>query len=113
MGYLHQVSVTFQGKPIGHLEIAERSPAKILGRFIPGGAFEQNRPLFDEARRLADLFDKSHDSDSLDYTAFDQYVDAIKRLTPMIAFPELPVEIEEFAVDQELRVEVTLANAVV
>jgi hypothetical protein len=73
----------------------------------------ERRACATAARAWAKRFDDSHDSESLDYLAFEKYIEVVKCLTRRIAFPELPITIEEFAVDQDLGVEVTLGEAVV
>ncbi len=108
----NRLSVMYDGQPIGYVEIVDRSPRKVVGRLVPSGAFAQNCQLIDEARGWAKRFDSSHDSDSLDYLAFDKYVELTKQLTSRIVIPELRTAIEEFAVDQNFGVEVTLGEAV-
>lgn len=104
-----KLSVTFQGRTIGHIVVTEQTTQKLIGRFVPDDALDQNRTPFDEARAWAKRFDESHDSDALDYFAFDQYVAALNRLTPMIGFPELS-GVEEFAIDQHFCVEITFGE---
>lgn len=110
---MKRLTVTYEGRPIGHVEVADRTPRKMIGRLVPDDAFARHGQLVDEARAWAKRFDDSHDSDCLDLVAFEKYVEVVKRLTAGVAFPELPVAIEEFAVDQDWGVEVTLGEAVV
>lgn len=112
MNELQRISVIFDGQPIGCVEISERSSNKIRGQFIFHEGFSPECDLIHEARAWAKQFDDSHERESLDYLAFDKYVDTIKRLTPRIAIPDLPTGIQEFAVDQDLAVEITLGDAV-
>lgn len=112
MDHPNRLSVIYDGQPIGYVEIVDRSSRKILGRLILRNAVGHNFELIDEARGWAKRFDASHDGDSLDYLAFDKYVEVTKQLTARIIFPELRTAIEEFAVDQDFGVEVTLAESV-
>jgi hypothetical protein len=110
METLNQLCVTCAGQEVGRIAVAERLVRKVRGQFIPTGAFEQNRALFDEVQALAQRFDESHDSESLDYQAFDQWVNAVHRLSKQVALPEIPSAIKEFALFQDLQVEITFVR---
>jgi hypothetical protein len=101
------LSVLYQGFPVGRIRVHKQSARKLFGLFIPDQSFDENRELFDQARELARRFDRSHDLESLDYAAFEQYCKVIKHLTSMIAFREPTGVIEEFALDEDFGVEVT------
>jgi hypothetical protein len=105
------LAVLYDGDPIGCVTVSERLPRKLFGQFTPGTNFDVYRGAFEEAARWSRQLDETPSSEPVDYLAWDRWIEAIRRITNHIALPELPVGIEEFAVDHELKVEVTFERA--
>jgi hypothetical protein len=72
--------VTYDRVVVGVVAVSARSPLKIIGRFQPGAGSGVCEDAFAEAAKWASRFDASHDEESLDYPAFDNYVAAIGRI---------------------------------
>jgi hypothetical protein len=106
------MTVLYDGDLIGWVTVMERLPRKFFGQFTPGTNFEVCRPAFEEAARWSRQLDETPSSEPVDYLAWDRWVEAIQRITDRIALPDLPVGIEEFAVDHESKVEVTFERAI-
>jgi len=105
-----RIEVLFDGEPIGAIAIMEKRARAVAGRFEPGGAFERHRGLFDAAIEWARRVDGSHNGGPLDYEAFERWADAIRVITPRLSMPAVSGVIEEFALDQDLGVEVVFAK---
>lgn len=104
------MTVWYEGRPIGSVTVKERLPRKFFGELIPGPGFEPSRHLFDEAAQWSRQFDETPSNQPVNYLAWDRWIEVIHRITSHIALPELPVAILEFAVDHELKVEVTFEH---
>jgi hypothetical protein len=99
------LTVLIAGQAIGTVAVAERLPLKVFGKFSPGVGFEKYRSTFENAEMLARTYDEC---DNQHWDRLMQAYDQINRLEPV--FAELPVAIEEFAVQYEWEVEITFAS---
>ena len=110
--YPDEMAVLYDGCPIGQVVVSLRLPRKFFGEFTPGSGFEVCRPVFEEAARWSRQLDETQSSEPVNYLAWDRWVAVLRRITDRIALPQLPVGIEEFAVDHGTTVEVTFARAI-
>jgi len=102
----HEVDVFFDHILVGWLRVTTRTSAKLMGTFHPGPHFEACRPLFEEAFHWSRQLHQAEPD--VDYVAWDLWVAATGRITERVALPALPSGIDEFAIDHDLSVEVTL-----
>jgi hypothetical protein len=103
----NQLRVFIDGNHVGDVVVTGRGERRLFGRFLPGDGFNSQTHLFDEAFAWSRQFEESHDDDSLDYSAFDRYIGAIRAITSRITIPQIESDVEEFAVDHRLEVEIT------
>ena len=101
------LAVLYDGDLIGCVTVSERLSRKLFGQFTPGTNFEVYRAAFEEAARWSRQCDERPSDQPVNDLAWDRYVEATQHITDRISLPELPVGIEEVAVDHELKVEVT------
>jgi hypothetical protein len=106
--YPDSLRVLYDGTPVGEVIVTQRHPRKFFGRFSAGAGFAECRAEFAEAARWSRQFDEVPSDEPIDYLAWDRWIEVTQRITKRITLPELPVGIEEFAVDHEMAVEVTL-----
>ena len=103
------LTVLLGGQAVGVVAVERRYPRKVFGTFHPAPGLEPYRPTFEAAVALAHQYDGSIGCGVCDYALWDHLMAAyaeINRLGPV--FAELPAPIEEFAVQADWSVEVTL-----
>jgi hypothetical protein len=105
---LGTLAVMIDCQTVGIVEVTRRYPRKLFGAFTPTAEFEPYRPVFEAAVELARQYDSLPTNEPCDYLLWDRLMAAyaeINRLKPVLA--ELPVPIEEFAVEADWSVEIT------
>ncbi len=107
------LTVLYDGIAIGVVNVTRRSPRKVFGTFEQGRAFRDHQTNFDAASRLAkavtDSIDRLDGGDgSTNYQAFDEYIAVIERLNQHVRLPQLGDTVEEFSIDENGSVEVTV-----
>ena len=97
----------YDGTPIGNIRVARYYPRKLFGQFLPAITFEEYRTAFEDALRWSRQFAERPSNQSADYLAWDNWSEAIQRITNHISLPEISVEVEEFAIEHNFEVEIT------
>lgn len=108
--HTERLRLLFDGDDIGWVVVTERVAKGIFGQLVPSDGFAKHRALFDEARRWA-AANATPPEVAVDYDAWNRWLAIIEQLTSHVSLPELGVALEEFAVDQDLAVEVTLVRS--
>jgi hypothetical protein len=107
--YPDELRVLYDGHEVGTAIVTERHPMKFFGRFVPGGEFESQRAAFDEVVRWNR---QAEGKLAIDYAAWDRWIALVGEMTQRIKLPEVEATIEEFAISEDLGLEVTFVHPV-
>jgi hypothetical protein len=109
---LGELTVVIGGRAVGTVRVAEQTPRKVTGQFVPSSALGPYRTTFEAAVDLASQFDATPTDEPCDYALFDRVMDAYARITDLgPTFAEIPSPIDEFAIGADWSVEVYLNAA--
>jgi hypothetical protein len=108
---LGSLTVIIGEQPVGTVTVVERHPRKVLGRFAPSPGFEPYRLVFEAAVELARQFDATPTTEPCDEVLWGRLMAAYAEINDLRpTFAEVRSPIEEFAVEADWSVEVTLLN---
>jgi hypothetical protein len=103
-----ELTVLYDGQPIGRLAVIQRTTRKIHGRLIPGLRFDVCQAHFEQAAKWFSQWEATSQIPAMDYVAWDHWIEVISAITARICLPEVSQTVEEFAVDNTAVVEITL-----
>jgi hypothetical protein len=95
---LEQLTVLFDGQPVGHLVVAFRDQRRIRGQFVAGPGFDRCRGLFEKAARWCESFLRAESEGDVYHPRSELYFAAIEVLSRRVALPEVDQAVEEFGV---------------
>jgi hypothetical protein len=105
--YPDKLTVLFDGDAVGSALVIQRFPRKFFGRFVPGDSFDSHRTLFDDAVKWDNQVE---DKSGINYPAWHRWIEIVGEITRHITLPEVPFAMEEFALSEDLGLEVTFAE---
>jgi hypothetical protein len=100
-------TVVFGGKTIGWVEVDESYPTHFFGWFRAAAGHDAGQTVIDEAIALSRLYDLTLDPAERS-AIFEKECALARVIAACVQLPELPEEIEEFAIHHSGEVEITL-----
>jgi hypothetical protein len=107
----NMLTVLIANRPVGSVEVREQSAKKVWGQFMPNDGLAPYRQVFEDAVELSRQYEAVPSTQPIDYHLWDRLMDAYERIKKFkLALMEVPVPIEEFALDADWSVEITFAD---